>query len=622
MKPIVEVVNLTKYWGEYRLFEDISFSLNQGEKTALIARNGTGKTSLLNIISGLDTPDEGSVKIHPQVNIGYLKQDNVYEPGQTVAGVLFSSDNPVAALVRNYEETLLSGNSAAIEKAVIEMDQAKAWDYEARVKQILSKLKITNIDQNTETLSGGQRKRLALASVLIAEPEFLILDEPTNHLDLDMIEWLEEYLRRTQITLFMVTHDRYFLDRVCNVITELENGTIYTYQGNYSYFIEKRAERIMVMKAEVEKARNQLRTEQDWMNRMPKARSHKAKYRVDNYYELKDKASQKFDEEEVDIRVKSARLGKKIIEFINVNKSFDKIRILDNFNYRFSRFEKIGIVGANGTGKSTFLNILTGSLQPDSGIIEVGETIKLGYFRQDGLNFAPEKTVIEVITEISENIQLGNGQSVSPMQYLNHFLFPPTMHRVQIGKLSGGERRRLYLMTILMSNPNFLILDEPTNDLDISTLNVLEDYLSDFEGCLILVSHDRYFMDQLVDHLFVFEGNGVVRDFPGNYSDYRDRLDEDARKIRKTEQTVKNPESTKTDQPVKTKLSWKEKKELEQLELKLQQLEAEKGTIEQFLSSGHTDTNKIIEKAERMKALLSELEEAEMRWLELSDKEA
>lgn len=622
MKPIVEVGNLTKYWGEYRLFEDISFSLNQGEKIALIARNGTGKTSLLNILSGIDTPDEGTVKIHPGIHIGYLKQDNIFEPGQTVAGVLFSSENPIATLVRKYEETLLGANSTAIEQAIIEMDQAKAWDYEARVKQILSKLKIQNIEQRTETLSGGQRKRLALASVLLSEPELLILDEPTNHLDLDMIEWLEEYLRRSQITLLMVTHDRYFLDRVCNVIIELENGTTYTYQGNYSYFIEKRAERILVMKAEVEKARNLLRTEQDWMNRMPKARSHKAKYRVDNYYELKDKASVKFDEDEVDIRVKSARLGKKIIEFVNVNKSFDKIKILENFNYRFSRFEKIGIVGANGTGKSTFLNILTGSLQPDSGIIDVGETIRLGYFRQDGLNFSTDKTVIDVITEISENIQLGNGQSVTPMQYLNHFLFPPSMHRVQVGKLSGGERRRLYLMTVLMTNPNFLILDEPTNDLDISTLNVLEDYLSDFEGCLILVSHDRYFMDQLVDHLFVFEGDGIIRDFPGNYTDFRDRLDEDARNLRRTEQEVKKPETTKQAKTTKNKLSWNEKKELELLETKLQNLETEKVEIEKFLSSGHSDTNKIVEKAERMKVVLAELEDAEMRWLELSEKEA
>jgi ABC transport system ATP-binding/permease protein len=527
MGALIEVKDLSKYWGEILLFETINFTLEDNSRMALIARNGTGKTSLLNILTGLDIADEGSVNVMPEVTIGYLKQDIEFDPDLTVVDTLFDVKNKIAAIVREYEEAIESNDPDTIQKAIDAMDVAEAWDYEVRIKQVLTKLKIPRFDQKVGQLSGGQKKRLALAVILISEPNLMILDEPTNHLDLDMIEWLEEYLQRMSAALFMVTHDRYFLDRVCNQIIELEDQTIYTYQGNYSYFLKKREERIEVMKAEVEKAQNLLRTEQDWMNRMPKARSHKAKYRIDNYYNLKEKASQRFSENEVDIRVKSSRMGKKVIELKHISKSFGDVKILEDFSYTFSRFEKLGIVGENGTGKSTFLNILTGALRADSGSIDTGETINIGYFRQDGMTFSADKKVLEVITDISENIELGDGFKVTPAQYLNHFLFPNSMHHTLVSKLSGGEKRRLYLMTVLIKNPNFLILDEPTNDLDIMTLGILESYLLEFQGSLIVVSHDRYFMDSVVDHLFIFEGQTVIKDYPGNYTEYRQKQKEE-----------------------------------------------------------------------------------------------
>lgn len=621
MGALLEVKELSKYWGDILLFEEIDFTIADDSRMALIARNGTGKTSLLNIIAGLDIADSGSVNIMPDVTLGYLKQELDFDPEMTVVETLFDVNNKTAIIVRDYEEAVESTDPYRIEKAINAMDVAKAWDYEVRIKQVLTKLKIPQLDHKVGQLSGGQQKRLALAVILISEPDIMILDEPTNHLDLDMIEWLEEYLQRMSAALFMVTHDRYFLDRVCNQIIELEDQTIYTYQGNYSYFLQKREERIAVMKAEVEKAQNLLRTEQDWMNRMPKARSHKAKYRIDNYYNLKEKASQNFKQDEVDIRVKSTRMGKKIVDLKHISKSFGDLNLLNNFNYSFSRFEKLGVVGENGTGKSTFLNILTGTLKPDSGHIETGETINIGYFRQDGMHFSDEKTVIEVITDISENIELGDGNRVSPAQYLNHFLFPNPMHHIKVAKLSGGEKRRLYLMTVLMRNPNFLILDEPTNDLDIMTLGILESYLQEFQGSVIVVSHDRYFMDSVVDHLFVFEGQAKIRDFPGNYSEFRQKQKEEQRQKQLEEQNkkqeVKKPKAKKSS----NKLTWNERKEMEALEKKISALESEKRDIESALSSGSLQSDELMEKSNRIQEVMDKLDECEMRWLELSEKD-
>ena len=620
MGALIEVKDLSKYWGEILLFETINFTLEDNSRMALIARNGTGKTSLLNILTGLDIADEGSVNVMPEVTIGYLKQDIEFDPDLTVVDTLFDVKNKIAAIVREYEEAIESNDPDTIQKAIDAMDVAEAWDYEVRIKQVLTKLKIPRFDQKVGQLSGGQKKRLALAVILISEPNLMILDEPTNHLDLDMIEWLEEYLQRMSAALFMVTHDRYFLDRVCNQIIELEDQTIYTYQGNYSYFLKKREERIEVMKAEVEKAQNLLRTEQDWMNRMPKARSHKAKYRIDNYYNLKEKASQRFSENEVDIRVKSSRMGKKVIELKHISKSFGDVKILEDFSYTFSRFEKLGIVGENGTGKSTFLNILTGALRADSGSIDTGETINIGYFRQDGMTFSADKKVLEVITDISENIELGDGFKVTPAQYLNHFLFPNSMHHTLVSKLSGGEKRRLYLMTVLIKNPNFLILDEPTNDLDIMTLGILESYLLEFQGSLIVVSHDRYFMDSVVDHLFIFEGQTVIKDYPGNYTEYRQKQKEEQR-----QQYLEQPQKqdNKKPEPKKqtNKLSWKEGKEMEALEQKISELETEKADVESALSSGSLSNDELMEKSTRIQTIMEELDEAELRWLELSEKD-
>lgn len=620
MRALLEINNLTKYWGDLRLFDSINFTVADTSRMALIARNGAGKSSLINIIAGLDIADEGEIKLLPDVHMGYLKQDVLFDPDQTVLDTLFDDANKTAVIVKDYEEAVESNEPERIHKAVEAMDLAKAWDYEVRIKQVLTKLKIPRLDQKVGQLSGGQKKRLALAAVLISEPNLLILDEPTNHLDLDMIEWLEEYLQRMSSALFMVTHDRYFLDRVCNEIIELEDQTIYPYKGNYTYFLKKREERIEIMKAEVGKAQNLLKTEQEWMSRMPKARSHKAKYRVDNYYDLKEKASRSFNDKDVDIRMKSSRLGKKIIQFKNISKSFGETRILKDFNYTFSRFEKLGIVGENGSGKSTFLNILTGALAPDSGSIDVGETINIGYFRQDGMQIEENKTVIDVISDISEQIELGGGHKVTPAQYLNHFLFPNSMHRILVEKLSGGEKRRLYLMTVLMKNPNFLILDEPTNDLDIMTLGILEAYLQDFDGCLIVVTHDRYFMDSVVDHLFVFEGDTVVKDFPGNYTDLRAKENELRKLSQKETQDKKKVEPQKPSNTNTNKLTWNEKKELESLEKKLAELETEKVDIESKLSSGSLDNETIVDLSNKMQEVMNALDESEMRWLELSEK--
>ncbi len=615
----LSVENLTHHYGDVRLFDDLNFGISEGEKVGLIARNGTGKTTLLNILALILPSDQGTVTYRKGITIGYLPQLPEVNDSNTVIEEIFESENPQVIAIKAYEQALESGNHDELGHLIEELDKLGAWDFEARIKQILTQLKITKFDQPIGQLSGGQKKRVALAHILISEPDFLILDEPTNHLDLEMIEWLEDYMSRSKATLLMVTHDRYFLDRVCNEIFELADQTLYHYKGNYQYFLEKREERISTHNAQVEKAKNLLKTEQDWMNRMPQARGTKAKYRVDAFDDLKKRAHSGIQEQSINLDIKSARLGKKIIECFNVSKAFGDLKILDDFNYKFAQGEKVGIIGKNGTGKSTFLNTITGALEPDSGHLETGETVVVGYYRQDGMKIDDGKKVIDVIADISESITLGSGNSMSPAQFLRHFLFPNEMHYVLVEKLSGGEKKRLYLMTVLMTNPNFLILDEPTNDLDIFTLNLLEEYLQNFKGCVVIVSHDRYFMDKIVDHLFVFEGQGVIKDFPGNYTIYHDFKIEEEKEQRKIEREKKEPVQKEKPKDKPKKLSFKEKKEMEQLEVDMENLNSEKEAIENELNSGSLSPEEIGDKAKRLNEIMEHLDEKEMRWLELSE---
>lgn len=619
MISYLQVENLSKSYGDLSLFENISFGVGQGQKIALIAKNGTGKTSLLNIISGKDSQDNGEVTFRNDLKFAYLEQNPDLNNENTVLNEVFNSPDPILSVIRDYEKIIIEDNQELMTGILEKMDHYKAWDYENKVKQILSKLKITNFDQLVGQLSGGQKKRIGLAKVLITEPDFLILDEPTNHLDLEMIEWLEDYLNKSKSTLLMVTHDRYFLDRVCNEIIEMEANNIYTYKGNYSYYLEKRAERIENMNAEVGKAQKLMKSEQEWIRRMPQARGTKAKYRVDAFEDLKKKAASGFTEEKMDLDIKSARLGKKILEIDRLNKSYGSLKIMNDFSYKFQRGEKIGIVGKNGTGKSTFLNLITRNIEADSGNIEIGETVVFGYYKQDGITINENERIIDVIKEIAESIDLGNGKVMSASQFLEYFLFPSKTQYNYVSKLSGGEKRRLYLMTVLMKNPNFLILDEPTNDLDIMTLNVLEDYLINFNGCLIIVSHDRFFMDKVVDQLFVFEGDGVIQNFPGNYTIYRSTLEEKEKNDKKTEKQVKpKKEKPKSTQPLK--LSFNEKREFEQLEKEIEILTKEKEEIEIAMSSGKLSNDELIEKASRIEYLINSIDEKELRWLELSER--
>lgn len=618
MVPYIQVDSLTKYWGELPLFEDISFTVGEGQKIALIAKNGTGKSTLMDIIAGLETPDEGTVTTLSDITVGYLKQNPVLNEDDTVMEVAFNSSSELVGTIKEYENAVEKQDAGALERAMEKMNHLNAWDFELRIKQILTQLKINDFNQNTGELSGGQKKRVALANVLINTPDVLIMDEPTNHLDLDMIEWLEKYLEKSKCTLFMVTHDRYFLDRVCNEILEMDDDSLYRYRGNYSYFLEKREERIHQQVAEVERAKNLLRTELEWLRRMPKARGHKAKYRVDNAHRLKEIASRKRDEGEVDLSVKAARLGKKILEVKKLSKSFGELNLFENFSYNFARFEKVGLVGENGTGKSTFLNIITGSLSPDTGSIEIGETIKYGYYRQDGIDFNPGDKVIDIVTDIAEVIDLGNGKNLTASQFLQMFLFPPEVQHSYIEKLSGGERRRLYLCTVLIKNPNFLILDEPTNDLDIMTLNVLEDYLRNFKGCVIIVSHDRYFMDKVVDHLFVFSDDKHIKDFPGNYSVYREWKGQQDKEKGKLEKKGK-PVAAKQEKTGPRKMSFKEKREFGQLENDINNLEKEKTILEKQMNFGELNADELIEKSKRYAEIKNMLDEKELRWLELSE---
>ena len=619
MISYLQVENLTKSYGDLVLFEDISFTVNKDQKIALVARNGAGKTSLLNIISGKDGPDTGKVSFIKDITIGFLEQEPVLDPDKTVIEEIFSSPNEVLSAIRDYELAVKSTDKALMQKANDDMDRFKAWDYDVRIKQILTELKVNQYDQPVSQLSGGQRKRLALAAALINEPDLLILDEPTNHLDLEMIEWLEEYLKNSGCSLLMVTHDRYFLDRICNQIIEIDQGNIYAYRGNYSEYLEKRQERLENEQANVDKAKNLMRKELDWMRRMPKARSTKSKSRIDDFYELKDQAGAGRQEKNMNINVQTSRLGKKIIEIKGLSKSFDDMVLIDDFSYTFSRFEKAGIIGDNGSGKTTLLNLISDDLSPDTGTIGVGETIVLGYYRQKGMQFDENQKVIDVVSEIAEVVTLGDGSTLGVSQFLNYFLFPPEVQHNYVYKLSGGEKRRLYLVTVLMRNPNFLILDEPTNDLDIITLNVLEDYLQQFGGCVLIVSHDRFFMDKVVDHLFVFEGEGKIKDFPGNYSQYRAK-EKLLEKNKKTEEKSEKRDTVKTAQTAKPKkLSFNEKRELELLEKEISELEEEKKMLENQMQNADQNPDKLMESSTRIGKVMELIDEKTMRWMELDE---
>lgn len=618
MTPYLQVENLTKSFGDLVLFNGISFGIAEGQRIGLIAKNGSGKTTLLNILAGKEGYDEGKITFRRDLRVGYLEQSPKYPEELTVLEACFYHGNSTVELIKEYERCMETPGNPGMDELLVRMEHEKAWDYERRAKQILSQLKIRDFSQKIGHLSGGQLKRVALANILITEPDLLILDEPTNHLDLDMTEWLEEYLNRGSLSLLMVTHDRYFLDRVCSEIIEIDNRQLYSYKGNYSYYLEKRQERIEATNAEIARANNLYRTELEWMRRMPQARGHKARYREEAFYELEKVAKQRTYDANVKLDVKASYIGSKIFEADHLCKRFGDLKILDDFSYIFARYEKMGIVGNNGTGKSTFIKILMGLEKPDSGTLDIGETVRFGYYSQEGLQFNEQMKVIDVITDIAEVIELGNGKRLTASQFLQHFLFTPETQHSYVYKLSGGERRRLYLCTVLMRNPNFLVLDEPTNDLDIVTLQVLEEYLQNFKGCVIVVSHDRYFMDKVVDHLLVFKWQGDIRDFPGNYSDYRDW------KLAKAEheKEAAKPKEEKTQRVRlndKRRMTFKERKEFEQLEKEIAALEEEKKQIEEALCSGTLSVDELTEKSKRLPLLNDELDEKTMRWLELSE---
>lgn len=622
MANLLQVENLTKSFGVNSLFDDINFTINEGDKVGLIAKNGTGKSTLLSIIAGDDTPDDGKLIFKNDVNIGYLKQLPQFEPHLSVMDTCLIGDDDQSKAIRQYENALIEGNNEEMTKAIQAMDLASAWDYEERFKQILSQLKIDDFKQRISELSGGQIKRVALAKILISNPQFLILDEPTNHLDIDMIEWLEAYLSRSRMTILMVTHDRYFLDKICSKILELDQKSIFGYDGNYNYYLEKRAERIDAQNAAVEKARNLLRTEIEWMLRQPQARAHKAQYRIDAFYDLKERAQSRNDKGDVELNVKAGYIGKKIFVARHVSKSFDGKVILNDFNYIFSRYEKLGIVGDNGVGKSTFIKLLLDRIQPDSGYFEIGETVKFGYYSQEGIHFDEGKKVIDAIRDVAEHIYFDEKHHYSASQFLQLFLFSPTDQQKLIEKLSGGEKRRLYLAMVLMSKPNFLILDEPTNDLDIQTLEILEDYLSKFSGCLIVISHDRFFMDRCVDHTFVFMGDGVIKDFPGNYSEYRawkEAHEKEEATVQKQKAVSKPTKPRNNNRDNSQKLTFKEKREFEELTESIERLTKEKEELFNLFNSGE-QIDDVATKASRFEEVKDLLDEMELRWLELSEK--
>ena len=619
MITYLQVENLSKSFGDIVLFKDITFSVGKDQKTALIAKNGAGKSTMLDIIARKQSSDTGSVVFKNDLKVGYLRQDPLLNDAFTVRQQIFHSDNKLSKVVQNYESALASGNHNLIETAQAQMDAANAWKYESDMTQILGKLRINDLDIQIGRLSGGQKKRIALADTLIEQPDFLILDEPTNHLDTDMTEWLENYLKTTSTTLLMVTHDRYFLDNVCDNIIEIDNNKIYSYSGNYSYYLNKRDERIANLAANIDKAANLLRKESEWISRMPKARGGKAKYRIDSFYKLKEVASQRIETKKVDFTVGTAnRLGNKVLEIKNLCKRYGGKVLINNFSYSFKKTDKIGICGHNGCGKTTFLDIITGKTQPDSGSSEFGETVVPGYYRQKGIEYKDGQRVIDIIKDIAEVIILGDGRKLSASQFLEYFLFPTKMHYTLVEKLSGGEKRRLYLMTVLIKNPNFLILDEPTNDLDIITLNVLEDYLSCFAGCLLVVSHDRYFLDKVVDTMFVFEENGQIRNFSGNYTVYvTQKEDEEREKSEETNAQASTP--TYQRERRKKNFTYKLAQEYESITKEIAQLTDEKNQIEQKLSGEVTDIEEISKLSERISEISNLLDEKETRWLELEE---
>lgn len=621
MISYLQAENISRRIGDNLLFEKITLNISKGDKTGLVAVNGAGKSTMLDILAGKENPDTGALSVRRDLKIAYLMQMPELDDSNRIFDELFSTGSKLTGLIREYEETAISGTPEKLQSVIQRMDDSKAWDYEVAMKQILFKLQLTDLHAVIGTLSGGQKKRVALAKVLVEDADLLIFDEPTNHLDLDMIEWLEDYLMKSNKTILMVTHDRYFLDRVCNVILELDDKELFRYDGNYEYFLEKKQERENAARQSTDKARNLFRTELDWMRRMPKARSHKAKSRISSFYDLREKAAYRPDDKSININVNISRMGKKILELKNVNKSYGEKTILSNFNYTFNRFEKAGLVGPNGSGKTTLLNILTGLQQPDNGIIEKGETIVFGYYRQEGIQFDDEMTVLDSVKKIAETVTLNDRSVMTASQFLNYFLFPPDRQFTLIRKLSGGEKRRLYLLTILMKNPNFLILDEPTNDLDILTLNVLEEYLSGFPGCVLIVSHDRYFMDKVVDHVFEFKGEGVIRDFAGNYTQLREKQKgEERQKPTVTSKQAKTPDIPAKKEK-KSGLTFREKKELETLTAEIQALEAEKKNVEKELSSGDTRTpDEFYELSRKHGEIIQVLDEKEFRWLELSEK--
>lgn len=622
MVNYLSVENIAKSYGELVLFENLSFGINEGQKIGFVAKNGTGKTSILNILAGLDSPDTGTVVYRKNIVVTYLSQEPNLNENLSIEESVFDSDNEILKVIARYEKALINPDDAeAYQLAFEEMDAHQAWDFETLYTQVLSKLKLDDLSKKVKDLSGGQKKRLALANALLSKPDLLILDEPTNHLDLEMIEWLEAFFAKENITLFMVTHDRYFLERVCNEIVELEDGQFYNYKGSYSYYLEKKEARIEAEQAETGKAKQLFKKELDWIRRQPKARTTKSKSRIQDFHEIKERAGKRRGNHQIELEINMERLGSKIVEFHNVCKSFDELQILNKFNFNFIKGERIGIIGKNGTGKSTFLNILTGKMQPDNGKVIIGETIQFGYYTQDGIKIKPGQKVIEVIREFGDFIPLKKGRQISAQQLLERFLFDRKKQYDFVEKLSGGERKRLYLCTVLIQNPNFLILDEPTNDLDIVTLNVLESFLLDFPGCLLVVSHDRYFMDKIVDHLFVFRGNATIEDFPGNYRDFRSYEDSPVKEIKEEKIDTTAPKKSWKKDTDKTKLSYNEQKEFSKLESEIKKLEAEKEKLETAFTNTEWSVDQIREKSLELQNLIKTLETKTERWFELSLKQ-
>lgn len=622
MASFLQVDNISKSYGDRTLFEGISFNINEGDKIALVAPNGTGKSTLLKILAGVESSDRGGeVKFMKDIRVAFLDQTMRFDAQRTIFDEVYSHLSELSPAIVEYEHAMASGDTKRIDAAIAAMDACDGWSAEQNIRQVLTTLKIERIDQRMDELSGGEAKRVALACMMLQNAEFIVMDEPTNHLDIEIIEYLESYLQRSRCTLLMVTHDRYFLDRVCNTIMELDRGSIYSYKGNYSNYLEKREERYTNMQADIDKSRNLLRRELEWIRSTPQARTGKARYRINAFYDLKDRASVNLSVSNVEIDVATSRLGRKIIDCTDVDLSFGSRKMLDKFSYKFTRGERVGIVGHNGVGKTTFLNLMCGALQPDSGTIELGETVRIGYYTQRGIHFKPGQTVLECVQEVADVVKASDGTSISATTYLNRFLFPHNTFNKRVDILSGGEQRRLYLLTVLMRNPNMLILDEPTNDLDIMTLNVLEEHLREFKGCLIIVSHDRYFLDKSVDHLFVFEGDGKIKDFVGQYSEYREYMQEVEQQRREAERASSpaKPQQQRSHDQSKRKLSFKEQRELEQIEADLARLAEERKELEDKLSSGALSFEQLQEASQRIEALIAEIDEKEMRWLELNE---